>query len=201
MVSSRGPSGRRAGGAPGCCYTSGSSHKPSAACRQPRPRRSRRPTSNHVSTGIVTTSHNERTPAGLTPSEGSILTQLAEVGGFEPPRAINPTRFPSERHRPLGDTSADEGTRRGGRLRNRWGRIGAHAGQRLGSGQPPMWRHLVEPPQGRKAARISELCRVRGGPFILSAPQALSRGTGVHPEATQGNPDRPLHSDGTDSSS
>ena len=30
----------------------------------------------------------------------------AEDRGFEPLRAINPTRFPSERHRPLGESSA-----------------------------------------------------------------------------------------------
>ena len=29
----------------------------------------------------------------------------AEDGGFEPPRAVNPTRFPSVRHRPLGESS------------------------------------------------------------------------------------------------
>jgi hypothetical protein len=43
-----------------------------------------------------------------------VLVVVAEVGGFEPPRAINPTRFPSERHRPLGDTSAEESTGRSG---------------------------------------------------------------------------------------
>lgn len=30
---------------------------------------------------------------------------MAEGEGFEPSRAINPTRFPSVRHRPLGDPS------------------------------------------------------------------------------------------------
>jgi hypothetical protein len=44
---------------------------------------------------------------------------LAEVEGFEPSRAVNPTRFPSERHRPLGDTSAQEVTRRRESPRNR----------------------------------------------------------------------------------
>ncbi len=32
---------------------------------------------------------------------------LAEDGGFEPPRAVNPTRVPGERHRPLGESSND----------------------------------------------------------------------------------------------
>ena len=35
---------------------------------------------------------------------------VAEDGGFEPARAVNPTRFPSERHRPLGESSAEEAT-------------------------------------------------------------------------------------------
>ena len=35
---------------------------------------------------------------------------VAEDRGFEPLRAINPTRFPSERHRPLGESSAGEAT-------------------------------------------------------------------------------------------
>src|SRR3954469_15896013 len=35
---------------------------------------------------------------------------VAEDRGFEPLRAVNPTRFPSERHRPLGESSAEEAT-------------------------------------------------------------------------------------------
>src|SRR3954467_10711821 len=31
---------------------------------------------------------------------------LAEDGGFEPPRAVNPTRVPGVRHRPLGESSS-----------------------------------------------------------------------------------------------
>src|SRR4029450_12955538 len=34
------------------------------------------------------------------------LLTRAEDAGFEPARAINPTRFPSVRHRPLGESSA-----------------------------------------------------------------------------------------------
>ena len=36
--------------------------------------------------------------------------RMAEDRGFEPLRAVNPTRFPSERHRPLGESSAEEAT-------------------------------------------------------------------------------------------
>ena len=36
----------------------------------------------------------------------------------------------------------------------------------LDSGQPPVRRHLAELPQGRKAARAGELCRVCGGPLV-----------------------------------
>jgi hypothetical protein len=38
------------------------------------------------------------------------LVSVAEDRGFEPLRAVNPTRFPSERHRPLGESSAGEAT-------------------------------------------------------------------------------------------
>jgi hypothetical protein len=54
--------------------------------------------------------------AGFEPArdDGALLTQpLAEDAGFEPARAVNPTRFPSERHRPLGESSAEEVTGRG----------------------------------------------------------------------------------------
>ena len=40
-----------------------------------------------------------------------VLVSVAEDAGFEPARAVNPTRFPSERHRPLGESSAPEDTR------------------------------------------------------------------------------------------
>src|SRR6185369_14681593 len=35
----------------------------------------------------------------------------AEDAGFEPARAVNPTRVPGERHRPLGESSAGYGSR------------------------------------------------------------------------------------------
>src|ERR1700744_3618098 len=34
----------------------------------------------------------------------------AEDAGFEPARAINPTRVPGERHRPLGESSVGNGS-------------------------------------------------------------------------------------------
>lgn len=40
----------------------------------------------------------------------------------------------------------------------------------LGWGQPLTWRYLTELPQGRKAARVSGLWRVRGGRFAFRAP-------------------------------
>jgi hypothetical protein len=46
------------------------------------------------------------------------LVSVAEDRGFEPLRAINPTRFPSERHRPLGESSAEECTGRAWAGRN-----------------------------------------------------------------------------------
>ena len=49
--------------------------------------------------------------------------RLAEDAGFEPARAVNPTRFPSERHRPLGESSARKVTGIGkrGRTGHQWG--------------------------------------------------------------------------------
>src|SRR6478752_541396 len=41
----------------------------------------------------------------------SPLGPSAEDRGFEPLRAINPTRVPGERHRPLGESSAGHGNR------------------------------------------------------------------------------------------
>src|ERR1700754_1680672 len=35
----------------------------------------------------------------------------AEDAGFEPARAVNPTRVPGERHRPLGESSVGHGNR------------------------------------------------------------------------------------------
>ena len=49
-------------------------------------------------------------PGGLDPAFP--LVSVAEDRGFEPLRAVNPTRFPSERHRPLGESSAGEATGR-----------------------------------------------------------------------------------------
>jgi hypothetical protein len=42
--------------------------------------------------------------------------------------------------------------------------------------QPPMWRHHAELPQGRKAARVGALCRVRGGPFHARGISPVDRG-------------------------
>ncbi len=82
----------------------------------------------------------------------------AEDRGFEPLRAINPTRFPSERHRPLGESSAGEITRRW-----RAFRAAPYPGHR-----PPVRCHLAQPPQGRKAARVGGLCQVRGGSLCVA---------------------------------
>jgi hypothetical protein len=56
-----------------------------------------------------------RTPSwstGERPGQTFALVNVAEDAGFEPARAVNPTRFPSERHRPLGESSAEESTGR-----------------------------------------------------------------------------------------
>ena len=54
---------------------------------------------------MLATRASRVTPPGLG-AGGKELKEVAEDRGFEPLRAVNPTRFPSERHRPLGESSA-----------------------------------------------------------------------------------------------
>src|SRR4051794_24965763 len=63
--------------------------------------------------------------------------EVAEDRGFEPLRAVNPTRFPSERHRPLGESSAAKAT-----CPDSPGRIGI---RRL-CGNPPCGGISLNPP-------------------------------------------------------
>ena len=81
-------------------------------------------------------------------------------GGYEirTREGVNPTRFPSVRHRPTRRILR----RRGYRVpRGRSGRPSVAALGRLRT--PLTRRHLPESPQGRKAARVGELWRVREG--------------------------------------
>src|SRR5262245_46472212 len=105
-----------------------------------------------------------------------VLVSVAEDAGFEPARAVNPTRFPSERHRPLGESSAPEDTRNARRGRNRPGCPPGSFGRAAVSytrRRFPVRRYLAELPQGRKAARVSELFRVRGEPSFSPDHQPL----------------------------
>src|SRR5271169_3868325 len=94
----------------------------------------------------------------------------AEDAGFEPARAINPTRVPGERHRPLGESSVGHGSRaplgddagRNGLSRRR--AMEPEPGTRLSV--DPARRLSRELPQGRKAARVNGLWRVRGVPYV-----------------------------------
>src|SRR6185312_9335487 len=84
---------------------------------------------------------------------------MAEDAGFEPARAVNPTRVPGERHRPLGESSAVMVADRAD-----------HAPKpSFGSGitlaVDPARRPSCELPQGWKAARVNGLWRVRGVPL------------------------------------
>src|ERR1700744_1399567 len=87
----------------------------------------------------------------------SVCRTIAEDAGFEPARAVNPTRVPGERHRPLGESSVAMVTEG----------VSAPDGC-LASGitltMDPARRLSCERPQGRKAARVNGLCRVRGVP-------------------------------------
>ena len=87
-------------------------------------------------------------------------------GGYEirTREGLLPTRFPSERPRPLGESSARDGTGRAA------GSANAVRTAILAS-RSPARRYLAEPPQGGDAARVGELFRVRGGPRLLGCPQ------------------------------
>ena len=93
---------------------------PPGRARWPRPhptRRARRPTSRGGDQPTVVAAHG----AAVVVRRGSAAPRRrtatrghrAEDRGFEPLRAVNPTRFPSERHRPLGESSAEESYRCG----------------------------------------------------------------------------------------
>src|ERR1700751_579273 len=89
---------------------------------------------------------------------GRGAAKLAEDRGFEPARAVNPTRVPGERHRPLGESSAGHGSRQVWMARqSQWERV-------LDSRSDPARRLSCDLPQGRKAARVNGLWRVRGVP-------------------------------------
>src|ERR1700742_5286787 len=86
---------------------------------------------------------------------------IAEDAGFEPARAVNPTRVPGERHRPLGESSVAMVTEGGSALAS----CSPGPAQVLDSPKDPARRLSCELPQGRKAARVNGLCRVRGVPL------------------------------------
>src|SRR4051794_13594073 len=96
--------------------------------------------------------------------------------GIRTPEGLHPTRFPSVRHKPLGEFSwrclplsrpAAHSI-----LLDREGPL-AHApltGTRYNSFRLPTWRHPGQLPQGGNAARVTRLWRVRGGSFLCPAP-------------------------------
>ncbi|MDT7552141.1 MAG: polymerase subunit gamma/tau, partial [Pseudonocardiales bacterium] len=100
-------------------------------------------------------------PAG--PHRGQPGVCAGQCGGgwgIRTPEGLHPTRFPSVRHRPLGESSnaAEHSRVTGG------GDDGLH------STTGPARRPSCELPQGRKAARVNGLWRVRGVRFRLPAP-------------------------------
>ena len=89
-----------------------------------------------------------------------VLVSVAEDAGFEPARAVNPTRFPSERHRPLGESSAGEDTRSGHQARNPVSRL-------VDSAEVPraaVSRRTPPGPEGSKGTRA--LPGARGAVFL-----------------------------------
>ena len=126
-------------------------------------------------------------------------------GGYEirTREGVNPTRFPSERHRPLGESSVGERTgchacvaSRGARSPCQPERAVGRELQRpgevaVGTSRPvcltPRFlarRYLAQLPQGRKTARVSELFWVREEPlFMPGVRRSAVQGPGSWPKA------------------
>ena len=75
--------------------------------------------------------------------------------GIRTPEGFHPTRVPGERHRPLGESSKA----------SKHSRVIAADRRRPTLATDPARRPSCELPQGRKAARVNGLWRVRGVPF------------------------------------
>lgn len=75
---------------------------------------------------------------------------LAEDRGFEPLRAINPTRVPGERHRPLGESSVGHGSGLDWVLMSTTGLTGPDARRELATrAAPPISAATRMPSSGR----------------------------------------------------
>ena len=112
--------------------------------------------------GLNQVSHAGRTLAAGWTRRSSLLTG-GGGWGIRTREGVNPTRFPSVRHRPLGESSASEHSRVDAR----------RSTTALHSSPDPARRPSCELPQGRKAARVNGLWRVRG---VRSCPGPRPRG-------------------------
>ncbi len=89
---------------------------PVAASEMPRTRqprhRSYRDAARTTNPGCRDSGHaaHMTNPAAAAPKGSRGGGVAAEDAGFEPARAVNPTRVPGERHRPLGESSAEQHT-------------------------------------------------------------------------------------------
>src|SRR5690348_10535665 len=132
-----------------------------------------RPCAPYHSLKLVNSSRRKLTgptaTSGIGP--GHSADRTAEDAGFEPARAVNPTRVPGERHRPLGESSVVMVTADAGGVFSR--PPPRRESQVLHSPLDPARRLSCELPQGRKAARVNGLCRVRGVPSMTPASSAF----------------------------
>src|SRR5215813_11903447 len=108
-------------------------------------------------------------------------------GGCEirTPEGLPPTRFPSVRPRPLGESSAGKLTVQPRARGSGAGSLAARLDWRLA----PRTALSRQPPQGRKAARVRGLCRVCGGP--LPVPSRMQTMAGDAPSTAHENPAGP----------
>src|SRR5262245_3914498 len=98
---------------------------------------------------------------------------------------LPPTRFPSVRPRPLGESSAGKLTVQPRARGSGAGSLAARLDWRLA----PRTALSRQPPQGRKAARVRGLCRVCGGP--LPVPSRVQTMAGDAPSTAHENPAGP----------
>ena len=104
-----------------------------------------------------------RKTVGLRPLSANLTKRWRRIGDSNP-EGVNPTRFPSERHRPLGESSVEEITC-----------LALGSCTAYSVGRPLVWRHPVNSPgpEGSKGKRA--LMGTRGVPSFLASSVCVVR--------------------------
>lgn len=113
----------------------------------------------------------------MQPSQLVAPRTTAEDAGFEPARAINPTRVPGERHRPLGESSVGHGSRVGMGAADRSGPVV------LDSPWTPRGVHPVNSPRAGRQQGSTGSDGCAGSPKTLAKPESAAGR--IRPGSTQ----------------